>query len=510
MRDTYNYFDSPPNPEYLIKSIAEQGYSLETALADLIDNSITAGANSIEILTELIADKLTLYISDNGDGMTKKELSDNMQFPSKSMEAKREKSDLGRFGLGLKTASFSQTRKFTVVSKKGKGGNYEAMTWDVEYLKSTGKWRILINNKVEINNLISEYKKTSFNRLGQFINYEPNTLIIWSGLYKFINNTSKESKIDLLNKQLVEITSEYLGIVFHKFLEKSKTPLKIKINNSLVSPFNPFPNPESSELRSLGERQNILRENRENILKMEGFILPVSSTNPDTESNWRTRNLGLLDLEGIYIYRGDRIISFGGWAGLIKKEPKLKLARLRIEINNANDDLFQLKVDKSGIIVPHELRVAVIRYIIELKNEARNELSKRGVRMNSSFKGNNHTDLFNRIPSSNGTMLDINMDYPILRNISNGLNLKQNRQLSLLLRVIAAKLNYNKDLVDNRNTIEDKTENSFTEDEIIEAIKDFQIKGWSREKIVNAFIKDLGLSINNLPEKIITVLNFEK
>jgi HSP90 family molecular chaperone len=103
-----DYIDAEPNPEYLIKSIAEQGYSLETALADLIDNSITAKAQSIEILTELIEDKLTLFISDNGVGMTKKELSDNMQFPSKSMEAKREKSDLGRFGLGMKTASFSQ------------------------------------------------------------------------------------------------------------------------------------------------------------------------------------------------------------------------------------------------------------------------------------------------------------------------------------------------------------------------------------------------------------------
>jgi hypothetical protein len=497
-----DYIDAEPNPEYLIKSIAEQGYSLETALADLIDNSITAKAQSIEILTELIEDKLTLFISDNGVGMTKKELSDNMQFPSKSMEAKREKSDLGRFGLGMKTASFSQTRKFTVLSKK-EGGEYEGRTWDVNYLKSSGKWRVLINKKTEIDNLIREYKKISLNRLGQFINYEPNTLIIWSGLYKFNISSDSESTIDLLNKQLTEITLEYLGIVFHKFLEKSLKPIKIKINNSLVSPFNPFPNSKSSELRSLGERQNILREN---ILKMEGFILPVSSTNPDSEKDWRTKNMGLLDLEGIYIYRGDRIISFGGWAGLIKKEPKLKLARLRIEINNANDDLFQLKVDKSGIIVPHELRLAVIRYIIELKNEARNELSKRGVRMNSSFKGKNHTDLFNRIPSSNGTLLDINKDYPILKNITNELNPKQNRMLSLLLKVVTAKLNYNKDVIDNRNTIEDNTENGFTNDEIIEAIIDFKNKGWPKEKILNAFLKDLGYSMNNLPEKINNVL----
>jgi hypothetical protein len=498
------FIEANPNPEYLIKSIAEQGYSLETALADLIDNSITAKANSIEILTELIADKLTLFISDNGRGMTANELSDNMQFPSKSIEAERERSDLGRFGLGLKTASFSQTRNFSVISKKKGTPYYSGRTWDVDYLKATGKWRILINSQVEIETLLNEYKETSLNRLGQFGNYETNTLIIWKGLHKFENHLSSENKIEQLNKQLIEVTSEYLGIVFHRFMEKLGGPLMIKINNDYVLPFNPFPNPNKTELRSLGERQNLLRND---VLKMEGFVLPVSSTNEETEKDWRTKNMGLLDLEGVYVYRGDRIIFFGGWNGLIKKEAKLKLARLRIEIGNSNDDIFQLNVAKSRIIVPNELRIAVIRYISELKNEARNELSKRGVRMNSSFKGNSHTDLFNRIPSSNGSLLDINKDYPILKNITSELSPKQNKKLALLLKVITAKLNYNKDVIDNRNAIIDHTEDSFTEDEIIEAIKDFQNKGWSKEKIMNAFIKDLGLSINNLPEKINNALN---
>ena len=109
--------DATPNPEFLIKSIAEQGYSLETSLADLMDNSISAGATNIEVLVDFDSSPINLFLADNGDGMTEKELIKNLKFPSNSPDNIRVNSDLGRFGLGLKTASFSQTRKFTVLSK---------------------------------------------------------------------------------------------------------------------------------------------------------------------------------------------------------------------------------------------------------------------------------------------------------------------------------------------------------------------------------------------------------
>ena len=134
-----------PNPEFLIKSIAEQGYSLETALADLMDNSITANATRIEVLTKIDTEPFILFLSDNGDGMDKTSLKKNMQFPSKSPEETRELSDLGRFGLGLKTASFSQTRIFTVLSRKRGSDKFFGLTWDVNHLKNSGKWEMILN-----------------------------------------------------------------------------------------------------------------------------------------------------------------------------------------------------------------------------------------------------------------------------------------------------------------------------------------------------------------------------
>jgi hypothetical protein len=73
-----------PNPEYLIKSIAEQGYSLESALADLMDNSISANANKIEVLIKMEQEPFTLFIADNGNGMDEETLKASMQFPSNS------------------------------------------------------------------------------------------------------------------------------------------------------------------------------------------------------------------------------------------------------------------------------------------------------------------------------------------------------------------------------------------------------------------------------------------
>ena len=177
--------DAQPNPEFLIKSISEQGYSLETALSDLIDNSISAKANKIEILTEHVFNNTSIFITDNGRGMTKSELSANMQFPSRDMESERDINDLGRFGLGMKTASFSQTRKFTVISRKKGTKEYSALTWDVFHLKQSRKWEILINTREEIQNLLERYIKTSDNHLEKFNDYQPNTIVIWEELKNF-------------------------------------------------------------------------------------------------------------------------------------------------------------------------------------------------------------------------------------------------------------------------------------------------------------------------------------
>ncbi len=194
-----------PNPEFLIKSIAEQGYSLETAVADLIDNSISAGAKNIEVLTDLENQPFKLFITDDGCGMSPEDLLRNLQFPSTSPESKRVTKDLGRFGLGLKTASFSQTRKFTVLSRVQGQNGYSALTWDVDYLKECGEWRLVVNEREEISFILSEYKKLSFSFLGEIDGFEPNTIIVWEGLYKFESFCLRKIKKMLCIQKFLQI-----------------------------------------------------------------------------------------------------------------------------------------------------------------------------------------------------------------------------------------------------------------------------------------------------------------
>jgi hypothetical protein len=492
--------DAQPNPEFLIKSISEQGYSLETALSDLMDNSISAKADKIEILTEHLFDKTSVFIADNGGGMTEDELSVNLQFPSMDMDKEREESDLGRFGLGLKTASFSQTRRFTVISRKKNTTEYSALTWDVNHLRKTEKWEIIVNSKADISIFLNRYKTASENQLEKFSNYEPNTIVVWEGLKNFDNYIKSENHLTQLNEELTTNTSEYLRVVFHKFMENNDNPLKIRLNNILVKPFNPFLSSTSVLARSLEPREMSLGKD---VLKMEGFVLPVTAS--DESNIWTTPNRSLLDMEGVYIYRGNRIIFFGGWNGIIRKQAKLKLARLKIQVGNMNDEKLQLNVAKSKISIPYELKMGVLRYISELKTEAVKEYNNRGLRSTTKIKSdyNNDLNLLNKTTSTKGPIYTINEEYPLVKMVSDELNKDVLKYFKILLRninIVINKQRYTDDeyleIIENEKTLED----------ILSTTKKLIEKGLSKDDIYTIFLKDNGYNKNNLPKEIKEIL----
>jgi hypothetical protein len=492
--------DAQPNPEFLIKSISEQGYSLETALSDLIDNSISAKADKVEILTEHLFDKTSVFIADNGGGMTKDELSVNLQFPSMDMDKEREESDLGRFGLGLKTASFSQTRKFTVISRTKNTTEYSALTWDVNHLRKTKEWEIIVNSKADISILLNRYKSASENQLEKFSNYEPNTIVVWEGLKNFDNYIKSENHLTQLNEELTTNTSEYLRVVFHKFMEVNDVSLKIRLNNILVKPFNPFSSSTSVHARSLEPREMSLGTD---VLKMEGFVLPVTAS--DQSSLWTTPNRSLLDMEGVYIYRGNRIIFFGGWNGIIRKQAKLKLARLKIQVGNMNDEKLQLNVAKSKISIPYELKVGVLRYISELKTEALKEYNNRGLRNTADRNLNpkNDFNLLKKIASSKGPIYSINKEYPLVKMISEEISSDVSKYFKVLLKSINILLNKQRYTDDEYLDI---IENEKTLDDILSTTKKLLDRGVSKDDIYTIFLKDNGYNKNNLPEEIKNIL----
>jgi hypothetical protein len=498
------YEDAKPNPEYLIKSIAEQGYSLETALADLIDNSISAKADKIEVLTDLSdPNNISLYVTDNGEGMDAEQLAANMKFPSSSVESKRLKTDLGRFGLGLKTASFSQTRKFTVLSRT-KGGEYSARTWDVDYLKETGKWRIIFNSKTEIESILGNYQKCTENFGKQFEDYTPNTLIVWQGLYKFQNFIEAENRGKALIEQLDKTTREYLGIVFHRFMQRKNRPLEIRINNWMVDYFDPFPIEKRQDLRALGVFEKPYKGDN---FRVEAFVLPsVAIKEEKKHGGWVTPNRNLMDLEGLYIYRGERDIYFGGWNGLIKKQANLKLARLKVDVGNINDDILQLNVAKSKISIPFELNRGFLQKVAVLRDEAKKEYYNHGI-IGVPTPRDGKESLFNkRITSKKGAVLELNPEYPGIKTFAESLNSKQQKQFRLIMHLINVSSNRMLDKHDDQQIVGVEEVDKINVDLIINYIKQLKEAGFDKEKINELAFSHLGFKDTNLPEELSTLL----
>lgn len=134
--------NATPAAASMVETFRAMGYSLETAMADILDNSISAGANNIWISRIWKGGQSIITIKDDGIGMNHQELIEAMRPGSQNPLEERSKSDLGRFGLGLKTASFSQCRRLTVYSKKA---DYKPVywTWDLDYVAKTNQWELL-------------------------------------------------------------------------------------------------------------------------------------------------------------------------------------------------------------------------------------------------------------------------------------------------------------------------------------------------------------------------------
>tara|TARA_B110000908_G_C10222787_1_gene436265 strand:+ start:321 stop:1832 length:1512 start_codon:yes stop_codon:yes gene_type:complete len=482
--------EADPKPELLIKSLAEQGYSLESALADLIDNSISADATGVEIMIDMDNEPFTLFLADDGSGMCEDILRKSMEFPSDSPDNDRDVRDLGRFGLGMKTASFSQTRSFTVISRKKGDVTYSGRTWDVAYLKEKKKWHLIVNSQEEVYKIVEDYTKISNEYLGIIEGFTANTIIVWRGLYKYEKYLEPANRVKALKQQLNEVTADHLSLVFHRFLERKKDPLRIRVNNKQIRPFDPFP-PASAGVRKIESKRKSFSEDN---VKLEGFVLPSSSMDEAKSgtSRWTTKKCSLTDMEGIYVYRADRVIIFGGWNGLIKKGPRLQLARLRVDVGNKVDHLLHLNVSKSQITIPHDLKAGFEHYVTELKIEAEREFYNRGIKRLPNDVSHPKEQLFARIASSKGTLLELNTEFPLLKSLKQDLTSEQNGNLNMLIRMINTMVNK------IRQTHEDQdftiNVENISEAQLQATIQLLSKSGWTEQQIRKDFIPLLGYS----------------
>lgn len=328
-----------PNPKSTINSYRSFGYNLSTAIADIIDNSISANADEIRLEYKWDGQDSFISISDNGIGMNKDELVLAMTPGSKDPEELRNEKDLGRFGMGLKTASFSQCKRLTCITKRE---NYATIKrcWDIDYINSENEWQLL--DYVSDNSFLENIDKQ-----------KSGTLILWEKLDRIIGNaeTRNESVKNAFYQELVSV-KEHLSLVFHKFIESKR--IKIFFQNDEIEPYNPFllnlnPKPEMGQPEIFGN------------VEITYFILPHMSEIGKTDYEDSGGSLGWFNAQGFYIYRGDRLLVAGDWLGLEKKRDYSKLARIMVNFTNANDFNWHLDIKKSTAMPPIEIRRELLR-----------------------------------------------------------------------------------------------------------------------------------------------------
>lgn len=329
-----------PEPESLLQSARSFGYTVETAIADLIDNSIAANATEIKITYGTDNFSSFVRLEDNGKGMNEKELLNAMKVGSFNPLQERHENDLGRFGLGLKTASFSQCRRLTVKTRN-KSGKVYIRCWDLDFVADKKDWVLLrdcADKKSETN--ISDF---SFGGSG--------TIVLWEKLDRLVElGESKSDKEHFYRK--FDNVRKHLGIIFHRFIEENE--ISILVNDELIEAVNPFHVSAGVPSTELQEEQLSIRNQQ---IKIQPYVLPHESKLSLDERKELQIIKGWTEHQGIYLYRNKRLIADGTWLDLnFRKKESQRLCRICIDIPNTLDAEWQIDVKKASAKIPDIIR----------------------------------------------------------------------------------------------------------------------------------------------------------
>ncbi|MCM0608817.1 MAG: ATP-binding protein [Ideonella sp. WA131b] len=342
--------ESIPGARRLIKSLRDMGYDFESAVADLVDNSIAARANTVRINSHWAGADTSVSIADNGVGMSAQELREALRFGS---DRDYEDDDLGKFGLGLKTASLSQCQRLIVASRQNESrADINAYCWDLPHIEATNRWEILPVRTADLPELVRLHLKET-----------TGTVVVWQQLDRILgyNNPSGEPA----RKKLIEMCGkleEHVAMVFHRFLENRVRGkrLAIYINDNKVTYWDPFVanEPKRKALDSISLRVDG-HGGRSDVV-FEPYVLPALSMFSTPEAHKRASGPNQWNRQqGFYIYRADRLIQSGGWSSIRTLDEHLKLARIAVYFSPKLDEEFKINVPKMKVAFPAEIRAEV-------------------------------------------------------------------------------------------------------------------------------------------------------
>ncbi|QWT20142.1 ATP-binding protein [Bacillus sp. NP157] len=409
-----------PDPVSLIESMRAVGYTLEAAVADIVDNSLSADAARIHVKYDAV-EKPFVAILDDGFGMSPDELTNAMRHGSSNPADRRAIGDLGRFGLGLKTASLSQCRRLTVISKKG--GIVSSRRWDLDVVAQLGAWAVVVPQPSELRAL------PMYARLE---NQTSGTLVIWEDLDRMIAG-AKDPAAEMTAK--MGPLFEHLALVFHRFTsgDSSNAAIEITVNSLRLPARDPFLG--TNHFRQALEGQ-VIRHERGSVSVVPYILPPVHNLTPEQISVAGGRE-GLRGTQGFYVYRGRRLVIWGTWFRLVPKDEFYKLTRVQVDIPNSFDDLWALDIKKSAAYPPDVIRDRLRQLIPHFAGVSKKTITFKGRRAKSAVADPLWTR--SELPGRRVAYTP-NVDHPLLMQIAEAIPRDKQSSFQILLDLLGRSL----------------------------------------------------------------------
>jgi len=458
-----------PSAYNTISSNRSIGYSMASAVADIIDNSISAGAGNIELIAPSLTDP-ELYIVDDGCGMNQHELDIAMTFGGAiNCQETRAKNDLGRFGMGLKTASLSQCTKLEVISKKD--GVLLGGCWDLEYIRKNDTWNYIVIPTDECKKKIKD----------TFLDEEKvisGTAVIWSHFDRL--RESSTNKYDEFSNQMNN-TCKKLSLIFHRYLtgEDGINKIKISYNKNVLHPIDPFLKGEIAEVA----KEKVIPLN-DDVITVYCHKLPYPDKLTKEQLNKAQLEDGstLLETQGFYVYRNKRLIDYGTWFGLASKKDKTKLSRIQIDIPNTLDSVWSLDIKKSRAIPPEKIR-SDLKQILD-----NNAIKSKKTYTTRARKKESGTYWVREITPTNSIEYAINDDHPLIKDFKSKLDPKLQQEFNLIMDGVSKFFPFSKlELDQQEDKIIENEKEEYQTKGLREDIEFLTLFGYSNEDIYKTY-----------------------
>ena len=441
----------PPSASALSASMRDLGYSLETAVADLLDNSISAGATVVQIFCDLTPASPTLAIIDNGKGMNSDEVIAAMRYGSSNPADERLSGDLGRFGLGLKTASFSQCRRLTVASAQQ--GVLHSTEWDLNLVNEKDDWSLLVLEEEEIRGL------PFIDKLGT-----NGTLVVWRELDRLLEDATGPKQHEIINEKL-DTLGKHLSLVFHRYFagEPGRRRLSVFVNGDKLVPFDPFCLNNSATQRLPEEIVYVDKIP----VRMRPYILPHHSRLSAVEYDYYQSRSDFISNQGAYIYRSGRLMAWGDWFRLIPKGENTKLARVRIDFPSRLDESWTIDIRKSRASPPHQVRERLRQIIDRISERSTTVHRGRGKKLFAEIKA----PVWERYADQGKIRYSLNRKHPLVQTFESNLEDGLRNKLGILLDAIASSLPIEMIYSDCSTHLKDVQQSQIAENEVIDRLK---------------------------------------